>query len=230
MYRKNNFANSMHLYDHIFSHDPFYVNEMKKKGAKNVSYLPLATDPGQYRNIEVSEEEQSQYDFDVCFVGAPFHNRIKILDSLCEFKLGVFGDGWGIWHRLKFRKIPEYYKGKASGEKVLKLYKSSKIVLNIHGPEAKEGVNTRTFDIPMCGAFELTDYKPEMDKLFKPGEEIVYYKNIDELKSLVRFYLNNPEKRKVIIAKGKERVLNSHTWNHRMQEVVNLLEKLFEGE
>lgn len=219
-YRKKNFADGMHLYDHIFSHDPYYVDQIKTMGAKSVSYLPLATDPNLYRDIEVSGEERRGYDFDVCFVGSPFPNRIDILNSLREFKLGVFGDGWKMWHALHLKKTPDYYKGKAAGEKALKLYASSKIILNIHGPEAKYGVNTRTFDISACGAFELADYRPEMDKLFKPGEEIVYYRDADELKRLVRFYLENPEKRRAIIEKGKSRVLSSHTWSHRMREVV----------
>jgi len=223
IYRKNNFANGMLFYDHIFSHDPYHVREIKARGARNVSYLPLATDPGQYRDVEVSEEERLEYGFDVCFVGSPLPNRIEILDSLREFNLGVFGDGWDKWHWMRFKKVPGYYKGKAIGDKVLKLYKSSKITLNIHGPEAKEGVNTRTFDIPACGAFELTDYKPELDRLFKAGEEIIYYKDIDELKRLVGFYLENPEKRRSIIEKGRARVFSSHTWFHRMREVADFI-------
>ncbi|GEM_PF-233920 len=226
VYRNSNFANGMHLYDHIFSHDPYYVDEIKARGAKSVSYLPLATDPGQYREIGVSEEERREYDFDVCFVGSPFPNRIEILNGLHEFKLGVFGDGWDNWHKLRFKKPPDYYRGRAAGEKVLKLYRSSKIVLNIHSPDAKYGVNTRTFDIPACGAFELTDYKPEMDRLFKPGEEIVYYKDIDELKRLVRFYLENPGKRRAIIERSKARVFSSHTWFHRMSEAAAIIHTL----
>ena len=156
-------------------------------------------------------------------MGAPFPNRVEILDSLKGYDLGVFGDGWDVWHRMKFKKIPGYYKGKASGDKVLRLYNSSKIVLNIHGPESRVGVNTRTFDIPACGAFELADYKPEMDRLFKLGEEMVCYNDPDELKRLVRFYLENPEKRRAIAEKSRRRVLKSHTWLHRMQEVAAVI-------
>ena len=223
VYRKNNFANGMHFYNHIFSHDPLYVDQIRSKGAKSVSYLSLATDPSQYKDIEITEEERRKYDFDVCFVGAPFRNRIEVLDSLREFKLGVFGDGWDMWHWLRLKKIPDYYKGEATGEKVLKLYKSSKIVLNIHGPEAKDGVNTRTFDIPACGAFELTDYKSEMNRLFRPGEEIVYYKDVEDLKKKVSYYLKNPQERFLIIERGRARIFNGHTWHHRIKEVVDYI-------
>ncbi|MBN1526085.1 MAG: glycosyltransferase [Candidatus Omnitrophica bacterium] len=223
-YRKNNFADCMRMYDHIFVHDPYYVREITARGISHVSYLPLATSPGQYKEIDISAEEQRELGYDICFVGSPLYNRVEVLDSLREFRLGVFGDGWDKWHWLRLKKTPDYYKGKAVGEKVLKLYRSSKIVLNIHTPEGREGVNTRTFDIPACGAFELTDYKPEMDRLFKPGKEIAYYKDLVDLKRQVRFYLDNPEKRRLMIEKGKEKVLESHTWHHRIKDALTYLQ------
>lgn len=220
-YRKNNFVRGMHLYDYIFVYDPFYVQEIKKRGISNVSYLPLATDPDQYRKIDVNQNEKREFSFDICFIGSPYPNRMEILDSLSEFNLGVFGDGWDGWYRLK--KSPPYYKGKAIKEKVLKIYSSSKIVLNIHDPEATYGVNTRTFDIPACGAFELVDYKRELENLFKVGEEIIYYKDIMDLKRLIRFYLDRPEERHKIAEKGKDKVLNCHTWYNRIKIVIDVL-------
>lgn len=211
-FRKNNFALSMDLYDHIFVYDTFYVEEIRKRGIKNVSYLPLATDAKECRPVTISEEEKALYGFDVCFVGSPFPNRIQALDALSDFRVGVFGDGW-----QKLKK--PYYKGKAFGEKVLKIYAASKIVLNIHDPEAAHSVNTRTFDIPACDAFELTDYKPEMDNLFNVGNEIVCYKDIQDLREKTKRYLSDDNGRAMIAASGMKRVLLEHTWYHRMKTV-----------
>lgn len=222
-FRKNNFAQCMHLYDHIFVYDPYYAEEIRKRGVVNVDYLPLATDPQRYKRINLSPDENAEYDFDVAFVGFPFSNRVEIINELQEFKLGVFGEGW---NKLKRNgKTPLYYRGKAANDKVLKIYSSAKIVLNIHDPEATRGLNTRTFDIPACGAFELVDYKPELENLFKAREEIIYYKDIADLRRLIRYYLNNPQERKEIANNGKNSVLNSHTWRHRVKEIATTLEK-----
>lgn len=218
-FRKNNFASGMHLYDYIFVYDPYYVEEIKKRGITKVSYLPLATDSNKYKKTNLTEEERKEYSYDVTFVGVPYPNRIEILNNLTEFNLGVFGDGW---EKLQ----NSYYKGRAINERVLKIYNSSKIVLNVHDPEAKFSVNTRTFDIPATGAFELVDYKPELENLFKIGEEIVCYKDISDLKRQIRFYLNNPEERQRIAERGRAKVLGSHTWYHRMKKVVEVLENL----
>ena len=220
-YRRTNFAKSMALYDHIFVYDPYYVEEIKKCGITNVNYLPLATDTSKYKKIDPTPCEADEYGYDVCFVGRPFANRVEVLDSLGEFKLGVFGEGWARYYGRA--RPPSYYKGKAVGEKVLKIYAASKIVLNIHDPEATRGVNTRTFDIAACGAFELVDYKSELETLFDIGKEIVYYKDIAGLRKIIRFYIDRPNERKAIAERGLSKVLACHTWRHRMSEMMRVV-------
>lgn len=224
-YRKSNFEEGMHLYDFIFVYDTFYVEQIKKRGIVNVEYLPLATDPQRYRKIEISEEDSRNYGYDLCFVGVPYPNRIKILDSLKHYNLGVFGDGWVKYFLQKGQRAPFYYKGKAVGEKVLKIYLSSKIVLNIHDPEAREGLNTRTFDILACGASELVDYKKNLEMHFKVGDEIAAFKDKEELFKLVNYYLYHGDLLKDISNKGRQRVLNEHTWVHRVSKVINTIKE-----
>jgi spore maturation protein CgeB len=219
-YRKSNFINGMHLYDSVFVFDTFYADEIKRRGAENVKYLPLATNPNRYKDISVTEQDRRDYSYDVCFIGMPFENRVEMLEHLRGYNLGIFGDHWREYFIRKGQKTPSYYRGKATGETVNKIYLSSKIALNIHHPQSIEGLNTRTFDIPACGAFEMVDYKKSLEKHFKIDKEIVAFKDVDELKSKIDFYLKNDDLRKTISAHGKQRVLNEHTWVHRAKEVI----------
>jgi spore maturation protein CgeB len=222
-FRISNLKNGIHWYDHFFVFDPFYIDEIKRQGAKNVYYLPLATNPNRYRDILVSEQDKREYGYDICFVGLPFDNRVEMFESLRDYNLGVFGDGWTKYFILKGKNTPSYYKGKASGETVNKLYLSSKIVLNIHHPHSIEGLNTRTFDIPALGAFEMVDYKKNVEIHFVPDKEIVTFKNVGELKSKIDFYLKNCDLRKIISERGKQRVLNEHTWVHRANDIMTAI-------
>jgi spore maturation protein CgeB len=222
-YRKSNFKNGVPLYDFIFVFDAFYIDEIKKQGAKKVQYLPLATNPNRYSEITVTDQDRCDYDYDVCFIGLPFENRVEMFESLRDYKLGVFGDEWTKYFMLKGKKPPSYYKGEASGETVNKIYLSSKIVLNIHHPHSIEGLNTRTFDILACGAFEIVDYKKNVEKHFEIDKEIVTFKSINELKSKIDFYLKNDDLRKTISERGKQKVLNEHTWAHRAKDIVTAL-------
>jgi len=228
-YRKFNFERGMHIYDYIFVFDPYYVEEIKQRGRMNTGYLPLATDPKRYEVMPISKEDESDFGYDICFVGVPDPNRVKVLDGLSQYKLGVYGDGWTKYFLRRGKKIPPYYRGKAIDEKVIKIYRSSKIVLNIHYPEAKEGLNTRTFDILACGACELVDYQKSLSTHFKIGEEIISYRNLEELHQLVAYYCQNIQELKEISEKGRKRILRDHTWHHRVEKIIATIteKKLF---
>jgi spore maturation protein CgeB len=222
-YRKYNLKKGIPLYDFMFVFDPFYIDEIVRQGAKKVQYLPLATNPTRYKEIAVTKQDSLQYDYDVCFIGMPAENRVEIFESLGDYKLGVFGDYWAEYFIRRGMKTPSYYQGKATGETVNKIYLSSKIALNINQAQSKEGLNTRTFDILACGAFEMVDYKKNVERHFEIDKEIVTFKNINELKSKIDFYLKNDDLRKSISARGKQKVLNEHTWVHRVKEVLKYL-------
>ena len=228
-YRKSNFEKGMYLYDYIFVFDPYYVEKIKQRGRMNTSYLPLATDAKRYKVMPVNEEDERDFGYDICFVGSPDPNRVKVLGSLSQYKLGVFGDGWTKYFLRRGNKIPPYYRGKATSEKVVQIYRSSKIVLNIHYPEAKEGLNTRTFDILACGACELVDYRKCLSTHFKIGEEIISYRSLEELKQLVAYYFQNMQELTEISEKGRKRVLKDHTWHHRVERIISIIteKKLF---
>lgn len=219
-YRRKNFQGGMHDYDHVFVFDKHHVEKLKKKGVA-ASYLPLATDEEVYRAIDLSDEERNKYGFDVCFVGMPNDNRVEALNRLNGFNVGVFGD---FWERYLLKMPLRYFKGKANGSRVIKIYRGSKIALNIHHPQSVQGLNTRAFDIPSCGAFQIMDYKEGVEELFDLGQEIVCYHCLEELGDLVRFYLSHPEIRSRIAEKGQERVRREHTWYHRIATVMSSIE------
>ena len=222
-YRKSNFEKGMHLYDYIFVFDASFVEELKQRGRMNAAYLPLATDPKKYITMPLSEEDERDFAYDICFVGAPYPNRVELFDSLSQYKLGVFGDGWTKYFLRRGKRVPNYYRGNATGEKVLKIYRSAKIALNLHYPDSKEGLNTRTFDILACGGCELVDYKQILVKHFKIGKEIISYRNLEELHQLVAYYCENIQELKEISKRGRKRILKEHTWHHRVDKILTTI-------
>lgn len=93
-------------------------------------------------------------------------------------------------------------------------------MLNIHHPQSIEGLNTRTFDIPACGAFEIVDYKKNVEKHFEIDKKIVTFRNVNELIGKIDLYLKNSDLRKLISENGRQRVLNEHSWVHRVKEMI----------
>ena len=91
----------------------------------------------------------------------------------------------------------------------------------------KDGVQHGFLKLPHShgGAFQICEYRKELEELFHVGEEIETFQNIDELKEKIRFYLENPQKRKEIAEKGYLRAHKEHTYEKRLSELVSHIER-----
>jgi spore maturation protein CgeB len=83
----------------------------------------------------------------------------------------------------------------------------------------------RDFEVTGCGAFLMTDDARSLETMFNPGEEIICYKNIQELKDLVKFYLSHSSEREEIARKGNLRAHQDHTYAKRMEELISFTGK-----
>lgn len=204
--------------DHIYIFDSYYINDLLNVGFKKVSYLPFACDPSVHKSIRLTKEENELYSCDISFIGLNHTHREKILYELFDFNIKVWGCGWKKLKKISNDKIINRV---VSVEEAVKIYNASKIVLNINHPQSKNVTNTRTFEAAGCGAFQLTENLPEMGKLFDLGKEAVCYKDIDDLKSLVKYYLENSKEREEIARRGQQRVYRDHTYKQRMREIID---------
>jgi len=138
----------------------------------------------------------------------------------------VYGDrGWEQFSpmpsRLKYKGFAEHFK------EVPRIYKASKINLNLTRLYVESGLPMRVFDTLAAGGFLLTNQKSDLDVLFKPGKDLVVFNNKAEMLEAVEYYLNKKEEREAIASRGFETVQRKHTFIHRMQEVVNLVWQKF---
>ena len=64
----------------------------------------------------------------------------------------------------------------------------------------------------------------------EPGVEIATFCSIDDLCEKVDYFLNHEDEVKMLITRGKKRILNEHTIQHRMHEMLIhvFMEKLSE--
>ena len=141
------------------------------------------------------------------------------LRDLIDIK--VVGSDWELVGMYKDQILPriEYY------NELPIFYSSAAINLNITHPQIKQGLNQRFFDVPACGGFLISDQNDEIITFFTPGEEIVVFDDMLDLREKVGYYLNHPDKRKSIAHAAREKVLAYHTMKHRMEEVVRILQK-----
>jgi len=81
----------------------------------------------------------------------------------------------------------------------------------------------RAFETSAAGVVQLMDYVPEMEPLLSPGREVVCFSSQTEVRDLIRELLIDQELRRRIASAAQERVLDEHTFFHRMGQVLRTL-------
>ena len=153
--------------------------------------------------------------------------RLDCILRILDFEPLIVGDaGWG--ELLKGRTGWRYHPELSYYDDLPDFYPLSDINFNCTSQQMKGAVNQRVFDVPTCNAFLITDYRRQMENLFEPGREIVYYSHPDEIPGLVDMYLNAPDKRQRIIDAARKRVLAEHTYDHRMNSLMETMRQTFE--
>ena len=62
------------------------------------------------------------------------------------------------------------------------------------------------------------------DWLFKPGEEVIAYQDLGELRQQLDYYLTRPDEARAIGDNARRRALAEHTLGHRLDEIMTLVE------
>lgn len=113
-------------------------------------------------------------------------------------------------------------RGIADSERVMpKIFKCSKINLNITLRSIKSGIPQRALDIMGCGGFLISNYQPELAEYFTPGEDLVLYDSANDLIQKIDYYLTHEEERLQIARNGYEKVKRYHSYDTRLTEILN---------
>ncbi len=155
--------------------------------------------------------------------------RISILSAAVEFNLRTYGS-----EMFKSELIPERLR-KCYQEKRLHytvelpgIYAHSAVNLNINHCQSRTGVQARIYDALSVGGFLLTDSNPSIEEEFDIGKELICYHSPDELKDLLRFYLNHESERRKIAQAGQRVVLEKYTLEKRLKQIFQKVEELVE--
>ncbi|MDO5126682.1 MAG: DUF3880 domain-containing protein [Eubacteriales bacterium] len=105
-----------------------------------------------------------------------------------------------------------------------KVFRLSKINLNITLPSIQSGIPLRAMDIMGNGGFLLTNYQKDMFDFFEPEVDFVYYTSLDEAKELISYYLEHEDERKCIAANAKEKMTKYHSFEDRIKDTLYIVE------
>ena len=187
------------------------IDALKKyclEGARPI-YLPEGANPDLHKAHDNLERT-----IDVSFVGQCYGNRQAVIEKLRAQGINVvaYGAGWP--------------NGPLSTEEMIKLYSKSKINLGFGGVDGLTGaycLKGRDFEVTMSGGLYLTEYNPELCKVYNLKSEICTYNNIGELSATISTLLNNPGKADSIRQNGCRRAHNDHSWETRFGKIFSIM-------
>jgi spore maturation protein CgeB len=218
-------------YDVVFTHEEAAVPFYGGNGASRVIYMPLAVNPGMFQPRRI----EPQHQYDICFIGTGFWNRIALFDELAPFLANkkVFIAG-GQWHRLTRSDVlgPFIHEGWIDPSSTVNYYNGAKIVINVHrtcenGEDNRnthhlEGrsINPRTYEISACGTMQITDARGDLPRFYQPGYDIETFTTAAELESKIKYYLKHEQERQAMAWRGLLTTLNQHTFARRIAQLL----------
>jgi spore maturation protein CgeB len=148
-----------------------------------------------------------------------------LLDDLLPTsrRLAVYGANWaGLIDQRHI--VAEHF----PNEELRKIYSSAGIVLSDHWEDMREHgfISNRVYDAVACGALVISDRVDGVEERF--GGAVVTYETPEELRALIERFIDDPEERQVRGAAGRARVVEKHTFAHRVDSLLNAVSERIE--
>ncbi len=186
-------------FDLTMTSDPTALDWYAEHGARAI-YSPAGANP------DVFVPRDCERDIPVLFIGKNYGRRAKIIGQLADAGIDVtcYGQGWP--------------RGPVSTAEMVSLMNRAQITLGIGetGDPALLSLKGRDFEAPMCGAFYLTQYNPELDAHYD-YTEIATWGDVPALVANVRHYQAHPDIAEYMRHNAAIRARRDHTWRRRFE-------------
>ena len=213
-------------YDLFFVKDHYARRSLESVGMRNLYYLPLYCVPELHHPVDLTDDERTRFGASISFVGSRYPYRERFVKSLARYPIRLWGGGW---NKSRDAEIRAMVAGSVVfGRDKLCVYSGSVVSLNHHHPLNDIcGVNTRAFELAASGACQLADLKEDLAALFKPGQEVLTYRDLPELERQLEYCLGHPDEAREIGVHARQRALAEHTLRHRIDEIFTVLDARF---
>jgi hypothetical protein len=224
----------VHAYDHILYHSRAYSRDMgiaeklEYVGAKKSNFWPLALFSAMF---DATKTEQTilahERPIDIIFVGALHPNKMPLLAKVkkafgTKFRIhGLTSLKKNIYFNLKYG-LPGWVTPIDSKDYVA-LYQRAKLGINVHNRGKYTVGSYRLFDLPGNGVLQLSDGEEYLSDYFAVPNEIVSYRNPDDLIEQAHYFLGDDKARNRVALASFRRATRDHTINKRMGELVEIL-------
>ncbi|MCM1324599.1 MAG: glycosyltransferase [Acetobacter sp.] len=208
--------NELEYFDLIATPAKVTLKKLKKYKYQS-EFIPQFTNPNKFKYAPKDELKT-----DLLFVGSCWYERVSVLYALeNDYDVAVYGLGW------EGKIPPQYFKGAfIDNSQLHQYYSSAKIVLSDHADDLAEMglVINRLYDASAVGTLVISKYSPYIEEIF--GDSIPMFKNKEEFKQLVDFYLAHPEEREKKAKAAQKITLDGYTHQIIGEKFKKLFQKI----
>lgn len=176
--------------------------------------LPLAANPEKYRCARIRASTRIP---SLAFAGNCTPSRNEIFSDYRRIggTLETFGPHSAPWWR-------PWRNRRLSSQELRGIYAKYLVSLNVlQEGNTVHGLNLRAFEIPCAGGLGTYPDVPQLADCFIPGEEVLVYRSLEELKDLVAEMVADPERAQAVSEAGHRRVMAEHTFAHRAATIIS---------
>jgi len=209
-------------YVHIYYHPHFLKSTHGGwiDAGINVHSHMLGADVFDYTNGTSMEQFKS----DLTFIGGYWPYKARNINayllSLCldyKYRIKIFGNShWPV----------AQYCGFAPQGMERHILASATITPQIHEPHSTTygfDMSERTFKLMANKCFVVSDYVAGLDYLFGEDECLVLTKTPEEFRERIDYFLQHPDERLGYIERGYQKVMDEHTYFHRVRDIFTNL-------
>jgi spore maturation protein CgeB len=203
-------------YDALFFKEPYLVDRLRAMLDLPVYYLPEACSPRCHRPAVPAGTDPY-----LVVAGNMYPSRIRLLERLMAKGIPIRAYGSAIPRWAGDSPIRDVHAGyPIFREEKARVFRSATAVLNNLHPGEVSGVNARLFEAAGSGAAVLSEFRPVIPDLFAVGEEVLTFRNFDELLEQASRLLAEPGLTARLGDAAARRAHRDHTIGHRLATIL----------
>lgn len=202
------------------------VPEAEALGARDVLRVWRSADEVAHAKRPYSEDELAPFRSEVLFLGTWMPGREEFIIDLAERGVPVTVVG-GRWDKAPRQdRLAGIIKGghTKGDDEYAKWIQGAKICLGFVSKGNRDNSTSRTFEVPSFGSLFCAERTDEHLRLYKDGEEAVFWDDADECAERCKELLADPQRIERIAAAGHSRVVSNKTMNQDI--VTQILDRL----
>ncbi|MCJ9752066.1 glycosyltransferase [Neorhizobium sp. BETTINA12A] len=187
---------------------------MARRGARRIETIWQCADEVVHRPLSPALEEESRWSSEVVFVGTWMPGRGAFMARLIErgVPLAIHGSRWK--RAPEFRLLEPFIRSDhLEGFDYTRTIAEAKIALVLLNGQNADLHTTRSAEIPAIGTAMCAPRTPHHQRLYKEGEEAVFFDGADDCADACKRLLADDSRRQTIAGAGHRRTFANGTYN-----------------